>query len=64
MGILFNIVGAAVLILAVFCLIGGALLNKGTPTARGLKLGRVLDYALGVGAVLLLIEFSLVYLGA
>jgi len=53
---MIEIMLAAGVILSVFCLIGGALLQQGTPTARGLKLGRALDYgvmALWFGVVAL-----------
>ena len=61
---LLNIVAALGIVVGAFGFGLGVLLNQGVRTARGVKLGRVVDYALGACAVLLLIEFSLVYLGA
>jgi hypothetical protein len=61
---LLNVVAILGLIAGGFGFVLGVLLNSGAPTARGLKFGRVLDYTLGACAVLLLIEFSLVFIGA
>jgi hypothetical protein len=61
---LLNVVTVAGLVLAGFGLLFGALLDTGRLTARGRAVARLVNAAMFGAGALLLVEFSLVFIGA
>jgi exosortase/archaeosortase len=61
---LVNVVLAGAVCLGAVGVLLGALLNSGTPTARGLRFTRALIVSVPVLWVLALVGFGLVYAGA